>query len=117
MTAGKLPLLIISILLLLCGISGCVTYSFSEASYDGEALHMVVNNAGDPREVVVQVTVFETTDFNQKELFKQADYMFLEAGANEYVVPVTLDPGRYKLFLYVTVDDRRTTCEIRDIEV
>jgi hypothetical protein len=117
MTRGKLPALLVLVLFLFCGISGCVTYSFGTASYDGEALHMQVNNAGSPREVVLQVTVFETTDFKQEELFKQADYMFLENGENEYVVPVALEPGEYKLFLYVTVDGARTVCEIRDIMV
>jgi hypothetical protein len=108
---------IILLLLVMGGVAGCLSYSFGDAVYEDGTLHIMVHNSNEPKQVVLQVTIFNTTDFEQTEVYKQAKYYNLEQGTNEYSVPVDLPPGSYKLYLYIMVDGHRTNLEIRDIEV
>ncbi|MDT8358382.1 MAG: hypothetical protein RQ758_07770 [Methanomicrobiaceae archaeon] len=98
-------------------VPGCLTYSFGDTVYGNDTLRVRVHNSGDAQRVTLQVTIFDTTDFEQKEVYKKAEYFTLEKGENEYTVPVHLEPGSYKVYLYIIVDDKRTNLEIRDLEV
>ncbi len=115
---SRCSLVLLALVLLLFGcIAGCLSYSFGAVAYDGEELKVQVFNAGEPREVVVQATIFQIREFSQVEVYKKAEYMFLEQGENEYRIPIDLEPGTYKLYLYVMIDGNRAATEIRDLEV
>ncbi len=104
-------------LLIVAGTAGCLSYSFGDAEYTDGELHVQVLNSNEPERVAIQVTIFETTDFQQTEIFKKVAFFDLEQGSNEYVLPVDLEPGTYKVYLYILVDGKRTNLEIRDLEV
>lgn len=112
----SLILIVLSLLVFGC-IAGCLSYSFGAVAYDGEELDIQVFNAGEPREVVVQATIFQIKEFSQVEVYKKAEYRYLERGENEYRIPIDLEPGSYKIYLYVMIDGNRAATEIRDLEV
>ena len=117
MDSRSAPILLMLCLLFCAGTCGCLTYSFGDAVYDGENLKIQIFNSGEPKEVVVQATIFHIVDFQQTEIYRRAEYMYLESGENEYIIPIDLQPGQYKLYLYVMTDDSGRTTEIRDIVV
>ncbi|MDG6256406.1 MAG: hypothetical protein QCH35_02290 [Methanomicrobiaceae archaeon] len=117
MTSRCSLVLLVLVLLLFGCIAGCLSYSFGAVAYDGEELHVQVFNTGEPREVVVQATIFRTEQFSQTEVYRKAEYKFLEQGENEYRIPIDLEPGTYKIYLYVMIDGDRAATEIRDIEI
>lgn len=104
-------------LVLLVFLSGCIGCSFGDVTYRDGALHIPVFNTGDQRDVIVQVTLHSTDNMQQIEINKTAEWVTLNNGENEYVLPIDLSPGSYKLYLYVLVDGKREVCEIRDIGV
>ncbi|MBN1194345.1 MAG: hypothetical protein JXA08_03205 [Methanomicrobiaceae archaeon] len=117
MSIGRIICLLVLVCALAALTAGCTTYTFGDVAYTDETLHVMVNNGDEPRQVTVQVTIFDTTEFAQTEVYRKAEYMDLVTGANEYLVPISLHPGTYKIYLYVMVDDTRTTSVIRDLTV
>ncbi|KUG19878.1 hypothetical protein ASZ90_010380 [hydrocarbon metagenome] len=110
----------ILLLLILCataGAAGCITASFGEITYNGSALTIRAENAHEPADAVLQVTVASVDTLVQDEVYKQARYVSLDRGANEYTIPVELEPGKYRVYLQLFVGDDRRASVIRDLEV
>lgn len=105
-------------LVALIGAAGCLSTAFQEVTYDGGALQISVENVDKPVEnAVLQVTIMEVGALEQHEVFSEARYINLDREQNKYTVQVDLQPGSYKLFLTIFVDDERRTSIIRDLEV
>jgi hypothetical protein len=105
-------------LAVLTGAAGCLTTTFQDVIYDGDALQIAVENRDEPVEkAVFQVTIIEVGSLEQNKVFCQAQYIDLDRGLNEYTVPVDLQPGSYRLFLTIFVGDERRGSVIRDLEV
>lgn len=113
------PSLAVIILFLLCtGLSaGCLDSSFENVAYSQDQLTIRATNDGDTTQAVFQVTIFRSENLQQTEIFKKADYVTFENGENTYVIPVHLDPGTYKLYIYITVNNERKVSVIRDLTV
>ena len=108
---------LIALIIFSIASAGCVSTSFGNVSYDGNALYIQVINEGEPEEIGIQVTIFDLSNYRQTEVGKYVSSVYAEKGVNEYPVTVDLEPGRYKLYLYTMTDGSRTGCEIRDINV
>jgi hypothetical protein len=117
MSIGRIICLLVLVCVSAALTSGCISYTFGDVVYADDTLHVVVNNGEEPRQVTVQVTIFDTTGFSQTEIYRKAEYLDLVTGGNEYLVPISLHPGTYKIYLYVMVDGERTTSVIRNIAV
>lgn len=110
--------LLLMALAALSGAAGCLSTSFGEITYSGGALQVHVENTGEPVEnAVLQVMIMEVGALEQHEAFSEARYIDLERGANEYTVPVDLEPGSYRAFLTIFVGNERRASIIRDLEV
>jgi hypothetical protein len=110
--------LLLLALAVLAGAAGCLSTSFGEITYSGGALQVHVENTGEPVEnAVLQVMIMEVGAREQHEAFSEARYIDLERGANEYTVPVDLEPGSYRAFLTIFVGNERRASIIRDLEV
>jgi hypothetical protein len=115
---GKHISFLIVILAALVGIAGCLSTTIGAATYDGESVHIGVDNTDEPIEnAVLQVVIVELQGLSQEEVFKEARYVNLDSGPNEYAVQVDLQPGTYKLFLTVFVGNDRRASVIRELEV
>lgn len=112
-----MPFLIL-VLAVLAGAAGCLSTTFQEVTYSGDALEVSVENTDKPVEnAVLQVTIMEVSALEQHEVFSEARYIDLDTGENEYTIPVDLQPGSYKVFLTIFVGDERRTSIIRELEV
>jgi len=118
MTSAKRRLLIIPLLMILAIFSaGCFETSFGVVEYSYPLLNVEIINSGEETDAYVQVTVFDLSDFRQIETGKYVEDVNLKKGSNLVSVPVELEKGTYKLYIYLIVNGERKVAEIRDIGV
>jgi hypothetical protein len=113
-------LLFAVILLFLLGtgyLGGCLESNFESVAYAQDTLTIRAKNDGSATQAVLQVTIFQVKDLAQTEIFTKTDYVTFESGDNQYSIPCHLEPGNYKLYIYVTVDNDRKVSVIRDLTV
>jgi len=109
---------LIPVLAVLAAAAGCLSTTFQEVTYEGDALEIFVENTDNPVEnAVLQVTIMEVEALEQNKVFCKARYINLDHGQNEYTIPVDLEPGSYKIFLTIFVGDERRASVIRNLEV
>jgi hypothetical protein len=113
----KRPLFILAVVLLITLSAGCTSPAIGNVSYHNRGLSVHVSNSGDPFEGGIQVRVYEIKNLNQRELAVTGIPVSVTTGENEFTVPVPLEPGTYKMYVYLTQDGERKTASIRDIVV
>ena len=106
------PVMILGIFFLFS--SGCMEYSFGELRYNDSNLTVQISNNGNDIDATVQITVYSLDNFRQTDYAKYVKSVNLKHGVHEYTFPAELSEGNYKLYLYVLVDKKRESAEIRD---
>jgi hypothetical protein len=117
MSAGRSVLLLVSFLALLSLSTGCLSVSIGRVAYDGSSLQVQVTNAGEAADAALQVHVFRFQDFRQVEVTRETLPVRLEMGTGTYAIPLALDDGTFRLYLYVTTGNDRRASVIQDITV
>jgi hypothetical protein len=117
MTAGRTVLLLPVFLLALALSPGCLSTSIGRVSYDGKNLSVQVTDAGGPEDAALQVSVYRFQDFRQDEVSMQILPVTLGQGTTTLTVPLALEEGTYRLYLYIIIDNARRASVIRDITV
>jgi hypothetical protein len=97
--------------------AACVSTSIGEVAYAGGGVSLSVSQDSGPSEGYVQVTVYRITDNQQKETEVLYAPLALQRGENTAFIPATLEPGHYKLYIYLIQDGERKAATIRDIVV
>lgn len=97
--------------------AACVSTTIGDAAYSGSVLTLSVSHTGEPSEGYVQVTVYEIKDNHQVETHVFYAPLALQQGENTAFIPGTLEPGQYKLYIYLIQNGERKTAAIRDIVV
>lgn len=97
--------------------AACVSSAIGEIAYSGNGLSLSISHDGRPSEGYVQVTVYRITGNQQEETDVFYAPLALHQGENTAFVPGTLEPGNYKLYIYLIQDNERKTAAIRDIVV
>jgi hypothetical protein len=117
-TVRSVLLLGTSLALLLLSLSpGCLSTSIGRATYDGSTLLVPVTNAGGESGAALQVNVFRFQDFRQVEVSRTIVPVTLRQGTGTYPVPLQLDDGTFRLYLYVITGSDRRAGVIQDITV
>jgi hypothetical protein len=96
--------------------AGCISFSIGSVSYSNNNLTVYVISSS-PANASLQIRVFQIQDLVQKEEGVPIVPVTLEGGVNAIAVPLHLEPGTYKLYIYLIVDGTRETAVIRDIVV
>jgi len=117
MSAGRSVLLLVSFLALLSLSTGCLSVSIGRVAYDGSTLQVQVTNTGGTADAALQVNVFRFQDFRQVEVTRETLPVRLERGTGTYSIPLALDDGTFRLYLYVTTGNDRRASVIQDITV
>ena len=110
---------IMGIILCLCGaIAGCTSAAIGTISYDpsGKLLIHATNDEGDTQ-AVLQITIYQIQNFTQTEILKKADFVKFNTGSNDYIIPVHLESGTYKIYIYIIVDGDSKARVVRDLVV
>ncbi|MDD1673729.1 MAG: hypothetical protein LUP99_04895 [Methanomicrobiales archaeon] len=108
----------LGIFLCICGITaGCVTASIAEISYGNGTLFITATNQDTTTQAVLQATVFRVQNFTQVEILKKAEFIQFESGTHEYQMPVILNKGTYKIYIYMTVNEDSKARVVRDLVV
>ena len=97
--------------------SGCTTLSIGDAGYANNTISLRITNAGGLSGGYVQVTVYEINNNQQEETDVFYAPLTLQQGENTVLVPGTLKPGQYKLYIYLIENGERKAAAIRDIVV
>lgn len=87
--------------------AGCLSYSIGSVSYNGDGVHVSVDNKAEARDVSMQITVFDLSDFKQVEVDKIVRSVHLNAGINDVTFDADLQPGPYRLYVYMMEDGER----------
>ncbi len=118
MPARCTPVLVVSVVLFIVLLfSGCTTIDIGDAGYTNNTVSLAITNAGVPSGGYVQVTVYEIKDARQEETDVFYAPLTLQQGENTALVPGTLRPGQYKLYIYLIQNGERKAAAIRDIVV
>ena len=104
-------------LILLLAVAGCTTLSVGDVSYGAGNLSVTISGTGDKVDTGIQVRVYELNEFEQHELLTTGTTVTLTGTETTIAIPLHLDPGRYKIYVYVTSSGERETAVIRDITV
>jgi hypothetical protein len=97
--------------------AACVSTTIGDVAYSGDGITLTLSHDSEPSEGFVQVTVYKIKNNQQEEtdvLFAPLD---LKKGENTAFIPGTLEPGQYKLYIYLIQDGERKTATIRDLVV
>ena len=118
MSTGRSVLLLASFLALLALAPGCLsTASIGPVAYNGTSLLVPVTNTGGPGDAAVQVNVYRIQDFQQVPVTRSFLPVRLGEGTATYAIPLALDEGSFRLYLYVTTGNERRASVIQDITV
>jgi len=105
------------ILLIACLCAGCMSTSVGNVGYSNQSIDIDITHTGEPTEAHVQVTVYRLANLTQEQQSILGAPVSLVPGKNTLSVAARLDPGSYKLFVYIIKDGDRKTAVIRDITV
>jgi len=97
--------------------AACVSTTFGEVTYYGGGLTLPVSHTGEPSEGYIQVTVYAIKDNQQVETDVFYAPLALQQGDTTAFIPGMLEPGQYKLYIYLIQNGERKTAAIRDIVV
>jgi hypothetical protein len=112
--AWLIPLACLSLLL---AAAGCSTLSVGDVTYGNGNLSVAVAGTGTPENIGVQVRIFAIDEFGQHELLTTGTTVPVAGKGKVIDIPVSLEPGRYKLYVYLIRNGERETAVIRDISV
>ena len=110
-------LLCLCLVFLLVLETGCTSAAIGDVSYGNRTLTVPVSSTADPVDAFIQVTVYKIRDLHQQELTTVQQPVHLASGENTLQVPLSLEPGSYKLYIYILKPGERQTAAIRDIVV
>lgn len=117
--AGRIyaSLLILAILSLSVLSAGCIGGFFRDVTCDGKEIIATGDWNNEPTEGVFQVIIFRLDGLTQNEVASKTLWVDLSPGENQIVMPVDLEPGSYKFFVYLFVDGDRKAGIIREFTV
>lgn len=107
----------IALLVLFIFLCGCVSTSIGDVSYKNDGISTRIYNSEGLSDAFVQVTIYQVTGLSQKEYTVVMKSAKLQTGDNDVLIPVSLQPGNYKLKMYLIQNGERKTAVIRDIVV
>ena len=97
--------------------AACVSTTIGDVAYSGGRLSLSVSHDGGPSDGYVQVTVYQIQGNRQDERNVLYAPLALRQGMNTLSIPATLEPGQYKLYIYLIQNGERKAAAIRDIVV
>jgi hypothetical protein len=111
----RLSLLLLCVVLVI--ISGCTLAAIDDAGYRNGGISVSLTSSSEIPDAWMQVTIYQIKDLHQKEFLVVNTPVSLKNGGNEIFIPALLEPGSYKLYIYLIQNGQRKIAVIRDIVV
>ncbi|MDD1696045.1 MAG: TIGR02186 family protein [Methanoregula sp.] len=102
---------------LLVFLSGCISAEIGDARYENNGILVSLNSSSPMPDAFMQVTIYEVKGLQQQESLVVSSPVNLIPGENTVFFPARLEPGTYKLRIYLIHNGERKTAVIRDIVV
>lgn len=101
--AGGILLLAVGIVIILIAYSFAPAIDSQNPVYDNEELITEFTYSGEPLDVWVQYNILRENNMFSYEKVSEPifSHITLSKGAVKSVIPITLEPGKYKIFMYV----------------
>jgi hypothetical protein len=112
-----LPISVIILFLASAITTGCMSTTVGDLQYTDNSLRVNIVQDKKPADIFLQLSIFRTAGLSQQEYNVTFDQVRLEPGNNSLVIPARLEPGTYKIYIYIIEEGKRKTAVIRDIEV
>jgi hypothetical protein len=109
--------LTLGVCVLLVVLSGCTSPAVGDARYHNEGISVSLNSSSTMPDAFMQVTIYQVKDLQQQEFLVVTSPVNLKQGTNTVFFPARLEPGTYKLRIYLIHEGERKTAVIRDIVV
>jgi len=113
--------LLIGLVVILIIFGGVSNYDLNTPKYQDGKLLTTITNSGEEQKIWVQYNIFRQEGFGSEQIGNTFSYvMDMKKGNNLSTCDVTLEPGPYKIFIYLTSysdNPERIAGFIRDIEV
>lgn len=116
MNGPHLPLFLVFCVLLVL-LSGCVSTEVGNARYHDGGISVDLNSTSAMPDAFMQVTIYQVKNLQQEEYLVVTSPVDVKKGENTVFFPARLEPGTYKLRIYLIHNSERKTAVIRDIEV
>lgn len=118
---GALIALVIGLVVILLLFAGGSSFDVDTPKYQDGKLLTTISNSGEDRTVWVQYNIFYQEGFGSEQVGDTFSYVTnLKKGNTLSTCDVTLKPGSYKIFIYISSYDEkaeRLAGFVRDIEV
>jgi len=118
---AALVALLIGLVVILIIFGGISSYDIDTPQYHDGKLMTNISNSGDEQKIWVQYNIFRQEGFGSEQIGNTYSYVIdMKKGNNISTCDVTLEPGPYKIFIYLTSyseNPERIAGFIRDIEV
>lgn len=112
----RLVLISVTMLLVIL-VTGCTNLVPGVVHYQPGSLEFTIRSEKAVPDGVLEVAIFRLQDFQQAELSRNAEIFPLTAGDNIVTIPVTLQKGKYRCFIYYSSGTIRYPVVIKDFEV
>ncbi len=111
------PVAALTVLIVFVQACGCMSALVGDVSYGNGMLAVRITENAGPSDGSIQVTVYRIQDLHQQEYTVIGGPITLKEGGNTIAFPAQIEPGQYKLYVYLIRNGERTTAVIRDITV
>jgi len=97
--------------------SGCINLVPGDVTYNSGSLIFKIRSEETIPDGVLEVAIFRLQDFKQVELSRNAVNFPLKTGENDVTIPIALQQGNYRCFIYISSGTKRYPVVIRDFEI
>jgi hypothetical protein len=97
--------------------AGCLSVNIGDVSYSDGGFNVIITNDGNTTMRILRMTVYETRDFEQHQIFQKSELVSIISGTSRVHIPANLTPGTYKVYLSIVTGDEQRYTVIRDVRV
>lgn len=97
--------------------AGCLSVNIGDVSYSDGGFHVILTNDGNSTMRILRMTVYETRDFEQHQIFQKSELISVTKGTSRVYIPANLTTGTYKVYLSIVTGDEQTYTVIRDVRI
>ena len=97
--------------------AGCLSVNIGDVTYSDGGFNVILTNDGNTTVRILRMTVYETEDFEQHQIFQKSELVSIKNGTSRVFIPANLTTGTYKVYLSIVTGDEQRYMVIRDVRI